>query len=173
MKKSIKAIITTIVLVSSMTIASLAGTWGQDATGWYYLNDNGSRSLGWQWIDSNNDGISECYYFNEAGYCLMNTFTPDGMTVDANGAWIVNGVVQTKAAVQANTQQVSNTTMNGYQGVSSTPFDGYSIIVNTNTHKYHVPTCSKADDIYVDNKGYSNNEQLLISQGFTPCKVCH
>lgn len=172
MKKSIKAFIATLCLVASMAVTSMAGTWGQDATGWYYLNDNGARSFGWQWIDGNNDGISECYYFNEAGYCLMNTVTPDGMTVDATGAWTMNGVVQTQT-VQVNTQQTSTSYMNGYQGVSSTPFDGYSIIVNTNTHKYHVPSCRKADEIYAENKGYANNEQLLISQGFTACKVCH
>lgn len=40
--------------------------------------------------------IAECYYFGPDGYCLINTTTPDGYTVNADGAWVVNGVIQTK-----------------------------------------------------------------------------
>jgi len=50
----------------------------------------------WQWIDGNNDGIAECYYFDRAGYMLANTSTPDGYQVNASGAWVQNGAVQTK-----------------------------------------------------------------------------
>ena len=50
----------------------------------------------WAWIDGNKDGIAECYYFNENGYMLANTNTPDNYTVNENGAWTINGVVQTK-----------------------------------------------------------------------------
>ncbi len=50
----------------------------------------------WQWQDMNGDGISECYYYDDNGNMLINTTTPDGYTVDSNGVWIVNGVVQTQ-----------------------------------------------------------------------------
>ena len=46
------------------------------------------------WLDGNNDGIAECYYFNDNGYILSNTTAPDGKIVDAEGKWIDNGVVQ-------------------------------------------------------------------------------
>lgn len=52
----------------------------------------------WQWQDVNGDGISECYYYDDNGAMLTNTTTPDGYTVDSNGAWVVNGVVQTQTA---------------------------------------------------------------------------
>lgn len=52
----------------------------------------------WQWQDVNGDGISECYYYDDNGTMLTNTTTPDGYTVDSNGAWVVNGVVQTQAS---------------------------------------------------------------------------
>lgn len=52
----------------------------------------------WQWQDVNGDGISECYYYDDNGTMLTNTTTPDGYTVDSNGAWVVNGVVQTQTA---------------------------------------------------------------------------
>ena len=52
----------------------------------------------WQWLDQNQDGISECYYYDDNGTMLTNTTTPDGYTVDSNGAWVVNGVVQTQTS---------------------------------------------------------------------------
>ena len=52
----------------------------------------------WQWQDVNGDGISECYYYDDNGIMLTNTTTPDGYTVDSNGAWGVHGGVQTQTS---------------------------------------------------------------------------
>lgn len=57
----------------------------------------------WQWQDVNGDGISECYYYDDNGTMLTNTTTPDGYTVDSNGAWVVNGVVQTQSSSATST----------------------------------------------------------------------
>jgi len=79
------------------TVTALAGQWRQDAKGWWWDNGNGTYPANtWQWCDGNNDGSAECYYFDANGYCLLNTTTPDGYQVDANGAWIENGVVKTQ-----------------------------------------------------------------------------
>lgn len=78
--------------------------WRQTGNTWQYVKDaSGSLySNGWQWLDGNKDGISECYYFDANGNMLSNTTTPDGWQVNEGGAWIMNGVVQTKgAATQA------------------------------------------------------------------------
>ena len=77
---------------------------GYMATGWievngskYYLFPNsdgwkGRMLTGWQWIDGN------CYYLDSQGQnegaLYRNTTTPDGYAVDAEGRWVVNGVVQ-------------------------------------------------------------------------------
>lgn len=88
--------LTSIMLLASSTTV-FAGTWKQDSKGWWYQNDNASYPVSqWQWIDGNNDGTAECYYFNSEGYCLINTTTPDGYTVNADGAWTINGIIQTK-----------------------------------------------------------------------------
>ena len=86
--------------ISAITIVPILATgWQHNMTGWWYgtneLNTTWHAN-GWQWIDGNNDGIAECYYFDSNGYMLASTTTPDGFTVNANGAWTVNGVVQTK-----------------------------------------------------------------------------
>lgn len=79
------------------TIPAFAGQWKQDNIGWWYQEDNGSYPVStWKWIDGNGDGAAECYYFNVSGYMLSNTSTPDSYSVNNDGAWTVNGIVQTK-----------------------------------------------------------------------------
>ena len=73
-----------------------AGTWVQDASGWWYRNDDGTYPAGgWQWIDGNGDGTAECYYFYYDGYMAYNT-TIDGYHVNEAGQWVVGGRVQQK-----------------------------------------------------------------------------
>ena len=91
---------------SMMTISAMAGVWKQDSVGWWYDNGNGTYpSNSWQWIDGNNDGVAECYYFDRIGYMLASTTTPDGYQVNEWGAWTQNGIVQArnvKASKQVN-----------------------------------------------------------------------
>lgn len=95
-RKTIVGIVTAIITLS-MSMTAFAAQWQSDANGWWYQNDDGSYPVNtWQWIDGNGDGAAESYYFNEQGYCLMNTTTPDGYTVNPAGAWTINGVVQTQ-----------------------------------------------------------------------------
>lgn len=96
-KRSVALLLTTMVLVgTAMTV--MAANWQQDATGWWYQEDNGSYPTNtWKWING------KCYYFDANGYMLSNTTTPDGYQVDANGAWIVNGVIQTQETTNAET----------------------------------------------------------------------
>lgn len=95
MKKNMKLFVTVGIMSIIMGITAYAGEWKQDSSGWKYQNAGSTFSIGgWQWIDGNNDGIAECYYFDNQGYCLINTVTPDGYLVDSNGAWCVSGQVQ-------------------------------------------------------------------------------
>lgn len=49
----------------------------------------------WMLLDGDDDGVSEYYYFNERGYLLTAVMTPDRYEVNGNGAWIMDGKVQT------------------------------------------------------------------------------
>ena len=109
MKKKMLVGILSTALAMSMSMTAFAGQWQSDTNGWWWQNDNGSYPANtWQWIDGNNDGTAESYYFNEQGYCLMNTTTPDGYTVNPAGAWVVDGVVQTQAVEKTSQTQTSN-----------------------------------------------------------------
>lgn len=79
--------------------ADALGKWNADAKGWWWRNPDNSWAFNtWAWLDGNHDGTSECYYFGSDGYMLSNAATPDGYTVDENGAWVKDGIVQTKKA---------------------------------------------------------------------------
>ena len=72
---------------------------GEDKNAWWFDFGNGDYfKSSWQWIDGNQDGIAECYCFDENGWMYENTTTPDGYTVNENGAWTINNVVQTKTS---------------------------------------------------------------------------
>ena len=79
--------------------------WFQDSDGnWYYLNPNsdgtrGRMMTGWNWI-KDGDGVTRCYYLNPnadgtRGKMAVNT-TVENYTLDAEGHWIVDGVIQTR-----------------------------------------------------------------------------
>lgn len=106
MKKKIVLLLTSVAFAAVMNVTAFAG-WQQNGAGWWYSTntDNSAwHSNGWQWIDGNGDGISECYYFDQNGYMLADTLTPDGYSVDANGAWTIDGMVQTQNTVQTTVQ---------------------------------------------------------------------
>ena len=85
-----------IALSTNLTFAS-GWTKGISKNAWWFDFGNGDYfKSSWQWIDGNQDGIAECYCFDENGWMYENTTTPDGYTVNENGAWTVNNIVQTK-----------------------------------------------------------------------------
>ena len=86
---------------------------------WYDLGNGNYYKSSWQWIDGNHDGIAECYCFDENGWMFENAITPDRFTVNENGAWTVDNIVQTKSAnlisqnnTNNNTDTVSNISNN-------------------------------------------------------------
>ena len=71
-----------------------AGQWQKNETGWWYQNDDGSYPVNkWEWLDGDNDGVAECYYFDGNGYMVVDSEV-DGYTINSDGAWNINGKVQ-------------------------------------------------------------------------------
>lgn len=102
-KKNLFTMVLTVVMTLAMAMTAFAASWQKNDTGWWWDNGNGTWPANtWQWIDGNNDGVSECYYFDANGYMLAGTTTPDGYTVNADGAWTIDGFTQTQKAA-ANT----------------------------------------------------------------------
>ena len=99
--KIAKLAVASVALTLALSFTAFAGTWrlGESRPdSWWYDYGNGQYpSNTWLWLDGNKDGISECYYFDQAGYLLTNTVTPDNCRVNQSGAWVDgNGTVHTK-----------------------------------------------------------------------------
>lgn len=115
--------VATLLCTGILAMSAYAGSWIKNTTGWWYDYGNGTwPSNSWQWIDGNNDGVAECYYFDRFGYCLMNTTSPDGYQVNGSGAWVENGAVQTRnvAGTQVNNagQSVAQNTSSKKSGLT-------------------------------------------------------
>lgn len=84
---------------------------GNSKNAWWYDLGNGKYYMSsWQWIDGNHDGIAECYCFDENGWMFENTITPDWFTVNENGAWTVDNIVQAKNAHLISQNNTKNNT---------------------------------------------------------------
>ena len=84
---------------------AFAGQWQNQDGRFWWQNDDGSYPVStWQWLDGDQDGAAEQYYFDENGYLLVSTTTPDQRTVNENGAWVSGGAVQRLAMSQTNTR---------------------------------------------------------------------
>ncbi len=93
MKKT-TAICIGLAFAAAAALPAYAGTWHQNAAGWWYQNDDGSYPAGgWQWIDGNGDGTAECYYFNPDGYMAFSTDI-GGYHVNDSGQWTIGDEVQ-------------------------------------------------------------------------------
>lgn len=79
------------------------GSWmggtGANSGKWWWRNSDGSYpSNCWQWLDGNQDGIAECYYFDASGWAITSGRTPDGYQVDADGKWLDGQKIRTRKA---------------------------------------------------------------------------
>lgn len=142
MKKYLLVILSVLVILLVNPI--FAGSWQQDNFGYKYIKDNGLYAINsWEWIDTYNTGYAECYYFNELGYLLVNTITPDGYQVNLNGEWVLNGEVQKKQLSTSNVIHHKYNPGSSGSGSSSSTYD-----VNEALSSLRIKCRTLALDIY-------------------------
>ena len=99
--KKVMVVMVAFLLTLAMAVPAFAegqkkGRWVADGSRyWFEYAAGGYPTNTWDWIDSDDDGIAECYYFDENGYILTNQFK-DGYKLNNLGQWVVQGVVQTQ-----------------------------------------------------------------------------
>ena len=105
--------------------AAFAGVWlkgeGVNQDKWWYANEDGTwANSGWFWIDGNNDGIAENYYFDAQGWMYANTTTPDGYVVNENGAMVLDGQIAIQAVQAPETAPAVDAAADSISGVYNT-----------------------------------------------------
>ena len=84
MKKSTGWKLAAIFLAVTLTpMPAYAGTWENTSAGYQYQKDDGNYARA-EWVTEN--GTS--YYLNQNGVMAVNTTTPDGYLVAADGSWV-------------------------------------------------------------------------------------
>ncbi len=101
MSKKFMTIVLSTALVFCMSFTGFATGWqyyDQNGYWWYGINEDNTvrcRS-GWYLLDGDGDGIAQWYSFQADGYMLSDCETFDGYTVNEDGAWTVDGIVQNR-----------------------------------------------------------------------------
>lgn len=169
MRKKLYLAALTAALSLGTAATAYAAQWVPDSSGWWYQEDGGSWPAStWKWIDGNQDGVAECYYFDENGYLVTNGTTPDGYQVNGDGAWTVDGQiqtqeqgtsVQTKTAAygdyQINPQIFEEMTMTARQvleryGHHYTWIDGSQMDLNADGRTFLISNYSNAEELFLD-----------------------
>ena len=120
-KKKIAAFMVAATMIMGSSMTAIAAQWTQEGATWKYQQADGTYCNNtWKWIDG------KCYYFDGNGYMLSNTTTPDGYQVDASGAWVVNGVVQTQGTSATTNSAYPLAGMLEQLGLSYTGIEGWN-----------------------------------------------
>lgn len=129
-------------------------------------------------VEDEGDGICFCVY----AYNVQPGITIDYATGDS---WLSsekgnsdsssggNSAVSQSAADKSGTQQAAVQT-ESVKETSASVSTGTEYILNTNTKKFHYPSCSSVKQMKASNKKeYTGSRDDLIAQGYDPCKKCN
>lgn len=107
-------------------------------------------------VEDKGEGISFCVYaYNNQ----------PGINIDyATGKSSLADVVSSEEVENKSSSATTNTT----NAVNTT------YILNTNSHKFHNPSCSSVSKMSESNKKeFNGTRNQLIEEGFEPCKICN
>lgn len=133
------------------------------------------------------DGVlMEAYSVEDAGegicFCVFAYNVQPGIGIDyatgdnwAEGSGTYQSTVASVAEETPVPQPETDTAVQ-ITPESSAPQEsqGITYVLNTNTKKFHYPTCSSVDDMKEKNKQiYTGSRDEVINMGYVPCKRCN
>lgn len=133
------------------------------------------------------DGVlMEAYSVEDAGegisFCVFAYNVQPGIGIDyatgdnwAEGSGTYQSTVASVAEETPVPQPETDTAVQ-ITPESSAPQEsqGITYVLNTNTKKFHYPTCSSVDDMKEKNKQiYTGSSEEVINMGYVPCKRCN
>lgn len=130
MKRSMRfaAVVMAAVMTVGTASTAMAAEWKHDSKGWWWQNDDGSYpAASWQWLDGNHDG-----------------------------AWVVNGAVQTKAVAASG--QTKTQAADDYSGTYLDQWSDGTVVTHVIAYnpadKTLTDTRTVSGSTYVDNYRY-------------------
>ena len=117
-------------------------------------------------VEDEGDGICFCVYATGDSWLSSEK----GNSNSSSGG---NSAVSQSAADKSGTQQAAVQT-ESVKETSAPVSTGTEYILNTNTKKFHYPSCSSVKQMKASNKKeYTGSRDDLIAQGYDPCKKCN
>lgn len=129
-------------------------------------------------VEDEGEGICFCVYAYNVqpgitiDYATGNSWlsSENGNSDSSSGG---NSAVSQSAADKSGTQQAAVQT-ESVKETSAPVSTGTEYILNTNTKKFHYPSCSSVKQMKASNKKeYTGSRDDLIAQGYDPCKKCN
>lgn len=131
-----------------------------------------------------NGVLMEAYSVEDSGagveFCIFAYNVQPGIGIDyATGDnWAEGSEVSAESAATVVVENQTTPIQNETVTVQETPIpqetQGTTYVLNTNTMKFHYPTCSSVDDMKEKNKQiYIGNREDIINMGYVPCKRCN
>lgn len=98
------------------------------------------------------------------------TAVSDGQTINFSTAKNAAAETLANAGAGQNANQTGGGNAGGAAGAGTTS----SYVLNTNSHKFHRPSCSSVDTISPKNrKDVNESREQIIREGYAPCKRCN
>ena len=99
------------------------------------------------------------------------TAVSDGQTINFSTAKNAAAETLANAGAGQNAGQAGGGNADGAAGAGTT---ASSYVLNTNSHKFHLPGCSSVDTISPKNrKDVNESREQIIREGYAPCKRCN
>lgn len=170
---------TALCVVPAVSAAEYADGWHKDSNSNYFYTVDNSKLTGWYIIDGNS------YYFNSSG--VMHTgwlnVGNDYYYMGSDGIMVTNTTMKiggksytfgSDGKVYTSQSTASTKQTNQKSSSSSKSKSSNSYVLNTNTKKFHYPTCGSVSDMKEKNKAYyTGDRQDVIDSGYVPCKKCN
>ena len=106
-------------------------------------------------------------------FCVFCYNVQPGVSIDyATGDSLLDGT--TAETPTTKPAETTPATQPETQAPAETEPQGQTYVLNTNTHKFHNPSCSSVKDIKPQNRqDYTGSRSDVIAMGYDPCKRCN
>ncbi len=157
-----------------------ADGWHKDSNSNYFYTVDNDALTGWNIIDG------DTYYFNSYGIMQTGWLTvgSDYYYMDSDGAMVTNKTLKIDGKSYtfgadgklsaSKTTASTKSTKQSYSSSTTKSSSGTNYVLNTNTKKFHYPSCGSVSKMKDKNKKYyTGDRQDVINMGYDPCKNCN
>lgn len=112
--------------------------------------------------------------FNVYCYNVQPGIEINYTTGESKGPEFTGSSNNTSSVVTNKTDDTETTTNNSINNTTNDNVAQYDYILNTNTKKFHYPSCSSVKQMKEKNKSeYTGTRDKVISRGYSPCGRCN